>query len=159
MLNSIFNFSVDFLTFFTHLLYTIYRVCYKCTCICSINTGPWMSYAQWRNAYILSDHLGVILIVVLGIYSDLSGRVRTVYIFSLCVISLTWILLTIRVLNEATCCMSQHTPSYKAWQLSLFSRNTELNVFDVRVAVLTTVAMNRTVNWLENLKTVIHYKP
>jgi hypothetical protein len=33
-------------------------------------------------------HLGIILIVVLGFYSSLSGRVRTVYLFSLFVVSL-----------------------------------------------------------------------
>jgi hypothetical protein len=36
----------------------------------------------------LSVHLGVILILVLGFYSGLSGKVRTVYIFSLSVVSL-----------------------------------------------------------------------
>jgi hypothetical protein len=33
-------------------------------------------------------HLGTILILVFGLYSGLSGRVRTVYLFSLCVVSL-----------------------------------------------------------------------
>jgi hypothetical protein len=33
-------------------------------------------------------HLGIILILVLGFYSGLTGRVRTVYLFSLCVVSL-----------------------------------------------------------------------
>jgi hypothetical protein len=33
-------------------------------------------------------HLGITLILVLGFYSGLSGRVRTVYLFSLCVVSL-----------------------------------------------------------------------
>jgi hypothetical protein len=33
-------------------------------------------------------HLGIILILVLGFYSGLSSRVRTVYLFSLCVVSL-----------------------------------------------------------------------
>jgi hypothetical protein len=33
-------------------------------------------------------HLGIILILVLGFYSGLSCRVRTVYLFSLCVVSL-----------------------------------------------------------------------
>jgi hypothetical protein len=33
-------------------------------------------------------HLGIILILVLGFYSGLCGRVRTVYLFSLCVVSL-----------------------------------------------------------------------
>jgi hypothetical protein len=36
--------------FFTNLLYIICRICNKC--ICSISTGSWMSYAQWRNSYI-----------------------------------------------------------------------------------------------------------
>jgi hypothetical protein len=35
-----------------------------------------------------SVHLGIILILVLGFYSGLSGKVRTVYLFSLCVVSL-----------------------------------------------------------------------
>jgi hypothetical protein len=48
-----------------------------------------MSYVQWRNAYTFSFvHLGIILILVLRFYSGLSGRVRTVYPFSLCVVSL-----------------------------------------------------------------------
>jgi hypothetical protein len=33
-------------------------------------------------------HLGIILILIFGFYSGLSGRVRTVYLFSLCVVSL-----------------------------------------------------------------------
>jgi hypothetical protein len=33
-------------------------------------------------------HLGIILILVLGLYSSLSGRIRTVYLFSLCAVSL-----------------------------------------------------------------------
>jgi hypothetical protein len=33
-------------------------------------------------------HLGIILILVLGFYSGLSCRARTVYLFSLCVVSL-----------------------------------------------------------------------
>jgi hypothetical protein len=33
-------------------------------------------------------HLGIILILVLGFYSGVSGRVRAVYLFSLCVHSL-----------------------------------------------------------------------
>jgi hypothetical protein len=33
-------------------------------------------------------HLDIILILVMGFYSGLSGRVRTVYLFSLCVVSL-----------------------------------------------------------------------
>jgi hypothetical protein len=48
-----------------------------------------MSYAQWRNSYTLFFHLDIILILLLGFYySDLSGRVRTVYLFSLYVVSL-----------------------------------------------------------------------
>jgi hypothetical protein len=38
--------------------------------------------------YILFVHLDIILIPVLGFYSGLSGRLRTVYLFSLCVVSL-----------------------------------------------------------------------
>jgi hypothetical protein len=48
-----------------------------------------MSYAQWRNSYTLFlVHVGIILMLVLGFYSGLSGRVRMVYLFSLCVVSL-----------------------------------------------------------------------
>jgi hypothetical protein len=48
-----------------------------------------MSYAQWRNSYtFFFVHLGMILILVLRFYSGLSGRVRTVYLFSLRVVSL-----------------------------------------------------------------------
>jgi hypothetical protein len=47
-----------------------------------------MSYAQWRNSYTRFVHLGIILILLLGFYSGLSGRVSTVYFFSLCVASL-----------------------------------------------------------------------
>jgi hypothetical protein len=48
-----------------------------------------MSYAQWRNSCtsFLFVHLDII-ILVLWFYSGLSGRVRTVYLFSLCVVSL-----------------------------------------------------------------------
>jgi hypothetical protein len=35
--------------------------------------------------YKIFVHLGITLILVLGVYSGLSGRVRTVYVFSLCV--------------------------------------------------------------------------
>jgi hypothetical protein len=47
-----------------------------------------MSYAQWRNSYTRFVHLGIILILVLGFYSGPSGKVMTVYLFSLCVVSL-----------------------------------------------------------------------
>jgi hypothetical protein len=49
-----------------------------------------MSYAQWRNSYsrFCFVHLSIVLIIVLGFYLGLSGRDRTVYIFSLCVVSL-----------------------------------------------------------------------
>jgi hypothetical protein len=33
-------------------------------------------------------HLGIILILVLGVYSGLSGRVRTAYLVSPCIVSL-----------------------------------------------------------------------
>jgi hypothetical protein len=33
-------------------------------------------------------HLGIMLRLVLGLYSGLSGRIRTVYLFSLCVVPL-----------------------------------------------------------------------
>jgi hypothetical protein len=57
--------------------------------ICSISTGSWMSYAQWRNSYTRCFvHLGIIFILALGFYSGLPGRVRMVYLFSLCVVSL-----------------------------------------------------------------------
>jgi hypothetical protein len=38
--------------------------------------------------YFFFVHLGIILILVLRFYSGLSGKVRTVYLFSLCVVSL-----------------------------------------------------------------------
>jgi hypothetical protein len=71
---------------FAHLLYIICKICNKC--ICSINTGSQISYTQWRNSYSCFFHLGIISILVLEFYSGLSGRVRTVYLFSLCVVSL-----------------------------------------------------------------------
>jgi hypothetical protein len=47
-----------------------------------------MSYAQWRNSYIIfSVQLGIILNLLLGFCLGLSGRVRTAYLFSLCVVS------------------------------------------------------------------------
>jgi hypothetical protein len=42
-------------------------------------------------------HLGIILILVLGFYSGLSGRVRAVYLFSLCAVSL----LSSRIIDSA----------------------------------------------------------
>jgi hypothetical protein len=42
---------------------------------------------QWRNSYKLFIHLGIISISVLEVYSGLFGRVRTVYLFSPCVVS------------------------------------------------------------------------
>jgi hypothetical protein len=48
----------------SHLLYKVCRICDKC--VCSISTGSWMSYVQWRNWYtIFFVHLGIILILVL----------------------------------------------------------------------------------------------
>jgi hypothetical protein len=48
-----------------------------------------MSYVQWRNSNtFISVHLGIILILILGFYSGLSGRVRTLYLFNLCIVSL-----------------------------------------------------------------------
>jgi hypothetical protein len=49
-----------------------------------------MSYAQWRNSYTNFSfvHVGTILMLALGFYSGLSGRVRTMYLFSLYVVSL-----------------------------------------------------------------------
>jgi hypothetical protein len=44
-------------------------------------------------------HLGITLILVLGSYSGLSGRVRTVYLFSLCVNVKTIVLWCIRACN------------------------------------------------------------
>jgi hypothetical protein len=49
-----------------------------------------MSYAQWRNSYTrfffcsFRYHFNSCI----GVYSGLSGRVRTVYLFSICVVSL-----------------------------------------------------------------------
>jgi hypothetical protein len=71
---------------FTHLFYIICRICN--ICICSISTGSRMSYAQWSNSYTFFIHINIILILVLGFYSGLFGRVRTVYIFSLCAVLL-----------------------------------------------------------------------
>jgi hypothetical protein len=47
-----------------------------------------MSYAQSLNSYTFFVHLGIILSLVLGFYLGLSGRVKMVYLFSLCVVSL-----------------------------------------------------------------------
>jgi hypothetical protein len=48
-----------------------------------------MSYAQWRNpGALFLVHLYIVLILVLGFYSGLSGRARTFYLFSLRVVSL-----------------------------------------------------------------------
>jgi hypothetical protein len=48
-----------------------------------------MSYAQWRNTYThFFVHLGLILILVLRFYSGVSGTVRSMHLFSLCVVSL-----------------------------------------------------------------------
>jgi hypothetical protein len=45
-----------------------------------------MSYAQWRNLDpFFFVYLGITLILVLGFYSGLSGRVTEVYLFSVCV--------------------------------------------------------------------------
>jgi hypothetical protein len=40
------------------------------------------------HIFIFLVHLGIIVMVVLGLYSGLSGRVRTVYLFSLYVVPL-----------------------------------------------------------------------
>jgi hypothetical protein len=84
----LFNWSELIMIFFTHLLYMICRVC--CKCMCSVGTGSLMSYVQCRNWYtiFLFVHLGIILILVLCIYSDVADKVRTVYMFSLCIVSL-----------------------------------------------------------------------
>jgi hypothetical protein len=41
-----------------------------------------------RILFLLLVHLGIILFLLLGFYSGLSGRVRTVCLFSLCVVSI-----------------------------------------------------------------------
>jgi hypothetical protein len=46
------NFRKWQIFFPTHVLYVICRVCNKC--VCSISTGSWMSYAQWRILLLLS---------------------------------------------------------------------------------------------------------
>jgi hypothetical protein len=74
------------IVFFHTFLYINCTACNKC--ICSISTGSRMSCAQWRNSYNYFVHLGIILILLLGFYSGLSGRVGTVYLFNLCVVSL-----------------------------------------------------------------------
>jgi hypothetical protein len=43
---------------------------------------------EWRKSHTFFVHLGIILILALGFYSGLSGRVRAVYLFSLCIVSL-----------------------------------------------------------------------
>jgi hypothetical protein len=40
-----------------------------------------MNYAQWRNSYTFFVHLGIILILLLGFYLGVSGRVRMVYYY------------------------------------------------------------------------------
>jgi hypothetical protein len=49
-----------------------------------------MSYAQWRKSchLLLFDYLVVILIFVLGVYPGLCGRVKTMYLLILYVVSL-----------------------------------------------------------------------
>jgi hypothetical protein len=66
-----------------------------------------VSYAQWRNAYTFFVHLGIILILVLGFYSGLSATLRTMYLFSLCVVSL----LSSRFTDSAIVWFS-HFPKY-----------------------------------------------
>jgi hypothetical protein len=47
-----------------------------------------MNSGQWRTpGALFTVHLWIVLILVLGFYSGLSGRVRTVYLFSLRVVS------------------------------------------------------------------------
>jgi hypothetical protein len=46
-----------------------------------------MIYTQCRNSYAVFVDLGIISIIVLGVYSDVSGRVRTVYPFGICTVS------------------------------------------------------------------------
>jgi hypothetical protein len=59
-----------------------------------------MSHAQWRNSYTpFFVHLGIILILLLWFYSGLSGRFRTVYLISLCVVSLLSIMFNASALN------------------------------------------------------------
>jgi hypothetical protein len=49
-----------------------------------------MSYAEWSNIYTIFSFgsLRYNLIACIGVYPSLSGRVRTVYLFNLCVVSL-----------------------------------------------------------------------
>jgi hypothetical protein len=87
-LTKIYFLVLVFIRFFsTHLLYIICRICNNC--ICLISTGFCMSYAHWRNSYtIFFVSLVIIVILVLGFDSGLSSGVRTVYLFSLRVVSL-----------------------------------------------------------------------
>jgi hypothetical protein len=58
-----------------------------------------MSYVQWRKSYTpFFVRLGIILILVLGFYSGLSGRVRTVYLVSLRIVFLLSIRFTVSAL-------------------------------------------------------------
>jgi hypothetical protein len=77
------NATKYYVSFFTHVYYIQ-------SAEPAISTNSSVSYAQWRRSFtrFLFAHLGIILILALGFYSGLSRRVRTVYLFSLCVVSL-----------------------------------------------------------------------
>jgi hypothetical protein len=69
---------------------------------------------EWRNSYILFlIDLGIILILALGFYSGLSGIVRTVYHFSLCVVSLL---------------SSKFTASALVWSSNIHNNNNNNNI-------------------------------
>jgi hypothetical protein len=58
-------------------------VCIKCRLVNVMSSG--ITHARYTRFLV---HLGLILMLVWGFYSGLSGRVRIGYLFNLCVVSL-----------------------------------------------------------------------
>jgi hypothetical protein len=84
--NTISVLQKDFLS--TH---TWHMICGAATnvYIQSVTTREWVMPSGLNNILVfLFIHLRTIFIIVLWFYSDLSGRVRSVYLFSLCAVSL-----------------------------------------------------------------------
>jgi hypothetical protein len=79
-----------FIILHIYLLYIICRICNKH--ILLISTGSWMSYAQWRSHILVYIHIFFLLLLLLRYHFNscigVSERVRTLYLFSLCVVSL-----------------------------------------------------------------------
>jgi hypothetical protein len=69
--------------FFTHLR-VLYRICNKC--VCSISEWVMPSGVTYISFCWLTYHSNCI--IVLGFYSGMSGRARTVYLSSLCEVPL-----------------------------------------------------------------------